>query len=464
MDQGITKSRLLYSGKKHFIKLVGLVIAMMMILGAWNIYMQMRAIRSDRQLVQEMQSSTESSGHSASESRETDTDRFESPEKQRAKRELDWANLQVQYYDSRVQALIRTNQEIADYLQHSLLNKGDVRNMPCYQIRFSLRRLMNPSLEGMQQGLYGTLFNSVNEMYQSETFYKEAKIALKDDSLSEVYIDELIYVNYDPLSGLVSVKAYHPEPQMADKLCRIAFDSIHTTLRAIGVNEEEMHRLDEGPRRESMNSVTTRQRDLLRDMKDNQNELVLLQGQEPPKAQEQRADQQSLPTVRAFNLRSLVLYLILGLILGSALSVLVVVLDAILNRNVLFTEDYREDGISAIVGWGKTKRGSDLLLFSQAQDVANFLQNYFTDADPSQVLLLSNDSLAEQSAFAPFAKSVYPTDGSMILPDSWKEARHVVLFAPENRLYRKVYEPLKASLLLAHQRIDAVVVTHTKTK
>lgn len=464
MDQGITKRRLLYSGQKMVKKLIVLIITMMVLFGVGNAYKQFKAIRSDQKLVKEMESSLEDAEKNVSKEANKEAKNPDTPEELRAHRELDWADLQVKYYDSRVAALIKTNQEIADYFQHSLLNKGDLRNMPCYQIRFSLHRLMNPSLNVLSEGTYRTSFSAINEMYKTETFYSEAKMALKEDTLSEVYLDELIDINYDPLTGLVSVKAYHPESETAKKLCYIALDSMQTTLRGIGINQEEINRLDEGARRETMEGLANRQRDLLRDMKDNQNELVLLQGQEPPKAQQQHADQKDLPSVRSFHVRSFLLYLIAGFLLGCALAVLLVALDAIVNRNVLFLEDYREEGVSAIVGWGKTRVGSDLLRFARAEDVANFLQQYYPEEDPSCVLLLSAISLAEEPAFAPFTQSLFPTDGSMILPDEWRNAKHVVLFAAENSLKRDVYEPLKASLALAHQHIDAVVMVNATVK
>lgn len=461
MDQGLTKSRLYFSLKKHRILCLILLLGGMILMGGWNVYKQWQSIRSDRAIIQEMESSLQASQEGISTDEDT-TEEAWTPEKQRQQNELNWADLQVQYYDARVATLINTNQQIARYFQKSLLNRGDLMDMPCYQIRFSLKRLMNPALPAEASTDIVQNFSATGELYQSNAFYENAKKILKDSDISEVYIDELIDMNYDPLSGIVSLKAYHPNSDVAKELANVAYTTSHATLLSLGFQDSEVHRIDEGARREAMMGLDTRRRDLLRDMKTNQDELTILKGQEPPKSQQQKTDQKVLPSVRSFQLRSFILYVAIGFVLGGAVSVLLLVLDALRMRNVLFVDDYTEEGASAVVSWGKVNEEQSVLSLREAEDVVRFLKEFYPGEKEENILLLTPQSFEELSAFTPFAQSIYPTDGSMILPEAWHHAHKVVLFAPEKSLTRKVYEPLKTALTLAHQKIDTVVLMRSK--
>lgn len=461
MDQGLTKNRLWFSWQKHKVVCILLIIIGAFLMGGWNVYKQWKAIRTDRAILQEMEESLQSSKENSEDSEEASkTER--TPEQQREQNALNWADLQVQYYDSRVAALINANREIAHYFQNSLLRKGNLMDMPCYQIRFSLKHMLNPAMGSENVVDFTRNFNTTSELYQSDSFYAQAKQILGNSNLSEVFIDELINMNYDPLTGIVSLKAYHPDEAVAQKLARIAFEASYQTLMRIGFGDTELTRLDDGAHREAMNALNTKRRELLRDMKTNQDELTLLQGQEPPRSQQKKTDQKILPTARSFQLRSLALNLVIGALCGAAVAVLLVVGDAVRLRNVLFAEDYSEDGASAVVSWGKKNVDSCVLTLREAADVAHFLKEFYAGEADGDILLLTPQSLENVPEFTSFAQSLYPTDGSMVLRETWKKAHKIVLFAPAKSLTRKEYEPLKTALTLVHQKIDAVVLMHAK--
>lgn len=469
MDQGISQNRLKQSLKRHQKAILVLVLVSTVLFGVLNVVKQMKTRAADEAALEAYQatetgdaaSQTDGTAPQAGDAETSDAtaaeeSSAETPQDARAERNFKWANLQVDYYDSRVNELIDANQEVADYLSDSLLKGGDLRNMPSYQIMTKVYALATPITDDTNSALSSYTFRAIDRLYQTERFYDFARQLVGRRDISEIYIDELMDVGYDPVAEVVNVKAFHPDPTVAEHLANLATEEIVAGAQMLGMGEEHMTIL-ESARRESMTSLLASRQQLLRDMKTNQDELTLLQGQEPPKVQQKEADQDKAPTVRAFSVRSFVLYLAAGFLLGVALSILLVVLDLFFTRDQLMPEDFTLLGITPLMAWSKKDRENVLTLHT-AEDLSLMLSRYFDGAPEQVALLIPEGESVDDAALADFTRVAYPTDGRFALPELPAHVRHVAVLAPKRGMKQQMLQTLEAGLSLLHHSIDLMIL------
>lgn len=455
MDQGISQNRLKQSINRHQKAIFVLIVLSTVLFGVLNIVKQMRTRAQDEAALAAYHESEQLPSEASSESAEefqvdADDKAPEESEDVRAARDLQWANLQVDYYDSRVNELIKANQEVANYFSDSLLSDGDLRNMPSVQI---MTQVLTPTdFPASDETSY--TYRAIDRLYQTETFYVGARHLVGRNDISEVYVDELIDVGYDPVAGVLNVKAFHPDAKIAHKLARLATQETLNGLEELGF-EGGFPSLLEVERRESMTNLLATRQQLLRDMKTTQDELVLLQGQEPPKVQQADADQAKEPSVRAFSVRSFILYLVAGLLLGATLSILLVVVDLLVTRDRLLIEDYAILGVSPVVAWSKKNRHGVLTLGS-GSDLALLLSQYFEGE--TVALLLPEGETIEDPAFETFAQANYPIDGRFALPVLAPATQHVAVIAPKRGMKQQTMKTVQAALELLHHNIDLMIV------
>lgn len=450
MDQGMTNQRV----KRSIIKLwpfaIILTVLFAAILGGLNVKKQSNLIEADKAAIEKKEEEESNNAETSEEGALT-------PREKRALVDANWSDLQVKYYDYRTSGLIDMNQQNIEFLQNSLLNKGNLYDMPFYQV-LSQYHFASRMPDGENTIVPADGSRTINLLYQCQPFYDEARAYLNDPDLSEVYIDELISVRDDPITSTVTVKAYHPDSKIAEQLALSVNKYMALNITKLG--SASLKEIDRFGSHENMVGIINSRKSDLRDMRTFQDELVILQSQEPPERQQKNADQKEAPTVRGFSKRSLILNVVIGGVLGLGLYFVLAVAHALYNRNRFLPGDYAEEGVGILVSWpGNKAKKSQVWQVKDENALALFLSKSLK-AQAEQVLLMQpeKEKYFDHSAFSDFHKASYSLDGKLAIPDIPEGVSYVVVGSPKAGMTRTVFDSLKTSLHLLDYSINAVVL------